>query len=178
MSMALVLGTVAACSSSTSNPPGGGGNGGTTTTTTSTTTGTTSTTSTTTGTAQGGAGGMGGAGGQAGAAQGGAGGAATVNGCERATATDRTADAIIDLTWSLPHHECLLVAAGTEVRWTGNFTAHPLAGGVVPVADDTSPITLATPSAGVESVTFSQAGDYPYFCEVHTTSMEGVIYVQ
>ena len=72
----------------------------------------------------------------------------------------------------------ILVASGTQVHWNGNFSTHPLAGGVVPTKDPSSPISLASAVGGQVSVTFSNAGEYPYFCQVHFASMDGVIYVQ
>ena len=104
--------------------------------------------------------------------------AGLVNGCDAAQATDMTTQTTVDLTWSLPHHECILVKKGTTVRWTGDFQVHPLVGGEVPNSDSASPISMATPAGGSESVTFSQAGEFPYFCTVHTSQMEGVIYVE
>ena len=120
-----------------------------------------------------------GGGGSAGTGGQGAGGAgASVNGCTLAQATDKTSQSVVDLTWTLPHHQCILVASGTQVHWNGSFSTHPLAGGVVPTMDPSSPISLASAVGGQVSVTFSNAGEYPYFCEVHFASMDGVIYVQ
>ena len=104
--------------------------------------------------------------------------AGLVNGCDAAQATDMTAQTTVDLTWTLPHHECILVRKGTTVRWDGDFQVHPLAGGEAPDQDPASPISAATPAGNVESVTFAQAGEFPYFCQVHVSQMQGVVYVQ
>jgi plastocyanin len=170
----VLAGALGACSSSSGD---GGGAGYAPTTTYSTThTGTGGTGAGGSGAT--GGGGMGAMGGGGAGAQGGGGGDASVNGCTLADATDMTAHNAVELTWSLPHHECTLIAAGTTVTWTGNFAVHPLVGGVTPTTDPASPISTAAPANGQESVVFSQAGDYPYFCTVHLASMEGVIYVQ
>ena len=175
VSVALLGAPLGACSNSSGN---GGGAGYATTTTYSTThTGSGGTGNGGTGTGGMGAMGGGGAGGQGGG-QGGAGGGASVNGCTLADATDMTAHNVVDLTWSLPHHQCTLIAAGTTVTWTGNFAVHPLVGGITPTEDASSPITTTAPTGNQKSVVFSQGGDYPYFCAVHLASMQGVIYVQ
>jgi hypothetical protein len=100
------------------------------------------------------------------------------NGCDAAMATDMTNQSTVTLTWSLPHHECILIRKGTTVKWSGNFQAHPLVGGITPDQDPASPITAATPANGEVSVTFANAGEFPYFCVVHTSQMEGVVYVE
>jgi len=126
--------------------------------------------------AQGGQGGAaGGAGGDGGA--GGAGGAG-VNGCTLAGAEDQTGGDVTLDPWTLPHAQCVIVSVGSSVTWTGNFTFHPLAGGVTPVSDPASPITGSDQSGGSATVAFEEVGEYPYFCVVHGASMQGVIYVQ
>ena len=100
------------------------------------------------------------------------------HGCTLETATDRTADSIVNLAWSNPHDECLAISTGTTVVWTGNFTMHPLLGGISPVADGSSVISTSNQSGASASVTFDDAGDYPYFCETHIASMTGVLYVE
>jgi hypothetical protein len=100
-----------------------------------------------------------------------------VHGCTFETADDRTGENLIDLEWRLTHAICMIVRVGTTVRWNGNFSAHPLAGGVTPVVDASSPVTTASINGSVASVTFNDPGDYPYFCTVHLLNMAGVIYV-
>jgi plastocyanin len=144
--------------------------GGTTSTSTSSTSSqgggsTTSTTSTTTSTTTG-------AGGQGG-------GSAAVHGCTLGTATDMTGGADVNLTWDFGHDQCIIVDSGTKVIWTGNFTTHPLRGGVSPTPDSGNAIEMAGPGSGsgTVEVTFATAGDYPYYCGAHTTTMTGVVYV-
>ena len=174
--VALLAGGLGACSNSSGN----GGGAGYAPTTTYSTTHTGSGGTGTGGSGATGGGGMGamGGGGAGGQGQGGGGGGASVNGCTLGGATDMTAHNVVDLTWSLPHHQCTLIAAGTTVTWTGNFAFHPLVGGVTPTTDPSSPITTTAPVGNQETVVFSQLGDYPYFCTVHLASMEGVIFVQ
>ncbi len=132
----------------------------------------------------GGAGGSGGAlvGGAGGALVGGAGGAgggpSLVNGCDVSIAEDFTSMSAVNLPWDFPHQRCVRVTAGTTVTWAGDFSFHPLEGGVSPTPDAGSPITTASPSGMSTTVTFTNAGDFPYFCGVHTGSMRGVIYVE
>jgi len=47
---------------------------------------------------------------------------------------------------------------------------------VSPVTDNSSPISSADNQGG--SVVLNDVGDYPYFCEIHTSTMTGVIYVR
>ncbi len=133
--------------------------------------------------AAGAAGGGGAAGGDGGSGatgaaggDGGSGGGAMVNGCSRATATEVDGDA--DLMWSLTHQECTAIAVGASVTWTGDFGFHPLAGGVAGTADAGSPISTSDQTGASATVTFAEAGEYPYFCMVHGASMQGVIYVE
>lgn len=135
-----------------------------------------------------GSGGTAGTGGTAGAgAMGGEGGGggtpAEVHGCTPDSAMDMTEMAEVTITdidaWQVPHNACIRVSAGTDVIWNGNFLVHPLAGGITPNADSASPITEAGANTGASSatITFEDAGTYPYFCEVHVNSMFGVVYV-
>ena len=107
-----------------------------------------------------------------------------VHGCTSDEAQDRTGEAAVSITdidgWEIGHKVCLKVSTGTVVSWSGNFTFHPLAGGVLPTQDAASPITTAGSTVtgdGTVDVTFDTAGDYPYFCTIHTSSMSGVVYV-
>jgi plastocyanin len=98
-------------------------------------------------------------------------------------ADDLTGQAAVNITdiseWRVPHQACIRVSAGTVVTWDGNFTAHPLAGGISPMTDESSPITEegADSGTGSASVTFDSEGTYPYFCGIHINTMQGVIYV-
>jgi len=101
---------------------------------------------------------------------------AQVHGCTLETATDRRGEAQVQFTWTNPHSSCIIVSPGTKVTWVGNFTMHPLAGGVSPTTDAGNPISSAAANQG--SVTLNALGDYPYFCEIHVNLMRGVVYVR
>jgi plastocyanin len=81
------------------------------------------------------------------------------------------------LTWDFGHQRCILVSVGATVTWDGPQGLHPLVGGVSPTVDPASPIADAMTVGESTTVTFDAAGNYPYFCSMHT-SMQGVIYVQ
>lgn len=156
----MLVGILAACSDSdTTSDTGSGASTGAGASGGATTSGPTSTTS-----------GMGGNGGDAGP---------TLNGCTRSGATDETGSATAAVpAWSIPHQGCIVVDAGTAVTWTGDFTFHPLSGGETNMADASSPISGNTPANGEVTVTFATAGEYPYYCTNHGSSMQGVIYVE
>lgn len=109
------------------------------------------------------------------------------HGCTFETAMDMTGAATVSISdisaWSFDHSACIIVNTGTEVTWTGNFSSHPLEGGVSPNDDATNPIDVAgvvvnaMNGNNTAEVTFLMAGDYPYFCGIHVDSMQGVVYV-
>jgi len=105
-----------------------------------------------------------------------------VNGCTVADALDMSGETAVTITnvtaWTVPHSACIIVDAGTAVTWQGNFEIHPLVGGASPTRESGSSITEAG-SNGTEdtTVTFSLLGRFPYFCEVHDSTMLGVVYV-
>ena len=39
-------------------------------------------------------------------------------------------------------------------------------------------ITDSDQTGATASVTFTEAGEYPFFCNIHLQSMQGVIYVE
>jgi plastocyanin len=102
----------------------------------------------------------------------------SVNGCTLEAAEDHTSGGQVVITWSNPSQRCLLVVPGTGIVWEGNFMLHPLAGGVTPTVDAGSPITQADQSGSSVTVQVFDTGVYPYFCQVHTATMQGVIYVK
>lgn len=108
----------------------------------------------------------------------------SVNGCTFANATDNRGQANVTVTatssWTQGHNVCMIVDLGTTVTWGGNFTSHPLIGGVTPTRDNSSPITIAGPGSGTTpvAVTLSSVGDFGYFCDIHTSTMKGMIYVR
>lgn len=134
-----------------------------------------------------GAGGSGGGAGSAGSAGDGGGGGTieeVIHGCTLSTSTDLTAESAVTITelsqWIVPHQACVRISAGTEVTWEGNFSVHPLVGGVSPMIDEASPITEegADSGTGSAAITLESEGTYPYFCDVHEATMQGVIYVE
>ncbi|MBM4358159.1 MAG: hypothetical protein FJ096_08605 [Deltaproteobacteria bacterium] len=169
--------TTASSSASTMDSASSGGQGGSSSGQGGDATTTTSTTS----------GGQGGAGGDASTSstsggQGGAGGGGNqdplINGCTRATATDMTNSKSVELpAWTFGHKACFILTPGTQVNWKGDFSAHPLKGGVAPTVDATSPIGKAMVNATTATVVLptEQGKAYPYFCGIHT-AMQGVVY--
>ena len=101
---------------------------------------------------------------------------AQVHNCTIEEAEDFTSESEIELSWSNPHHRCVLISPGTEVTWNGDFGIHPLTGGVSPSVDFLSPISSAVAQGG--AVVLNGEDDYPYFCEIHGATMTGVIYVR
>jgi len=105
-----------------------------------------------------------------------------VNGCTGDSAMDLTGSTAVTITdidaWEVPHSACIIVSQGTAVTWKGDFDEHPLVGGTSGLTDPGSPITQADASGTADvTVTFSAADRYPYFCDVHTATMLGVVYV-
>jgi len=106
-----------------------------------------------------------------------------VNGCMGDSAMDLTGSTAVTITdidaWEVPHSACIIVSQGTAVTWKGDFDEHPLVGGVSPATAPGSPITQAGSTSGTAdaTITFSATGRFPYFCDVHTNTMLGVVYV-
>lgn len=129
-------------------------------------------------------GGASGGGDTGGAPAGGGGGsaAAMLNGCDAASAEDQTAAAEVDIDWKLSTQECIRVSAGTTVNWNvtapSTFASHPLVGGDVSVGDEGGVISDSDQTGATASVTFDTPGEFPFFCTIHLTSMQGVIYVE
>ncbi|HEX7663240.1 MAG TPA: plastocyanin/azurin family copper-binding protein, partial [Polyangiaceae bacterium] len=106
-----------------------------------------------------------------------------INGCT--SFADNTASGVSNLAWGFgimsdPNH-CAHIKAGQTVKWTGDFTSHPLAahddradaGGGSP-----NPITSgATSGSSSVTITFPNPGVYGYWCTVHQTMMMGAIVV-
>ncbi|MBL8742079.1 MAG: hypothetical protein JNK04_13320 [Myxococcales bacterium] len=116
------------------------------------------------------------------ASGGGGGGAALVNGCDQATAENQTTAAEVDIDWKLSTQECIRVAVGTTVNWNvtapSTFASHPLVGGTPGGGEEPGLITDSDQTGATASVTFTEAGEYPFFCNIHLQSMQGVIYVE
>jgi plastocyanin len=99
-----------------------------------------------------------------------------INGCT--TYVDHTAGTEVDLTWdftinSQPDH-CSKIKLGTTVKWTGDFTTHPLE---ALNGDPANPINSAAASGGAATITFPVSGAYGYDCAAHKTAMQGAIIV-
>jgi plastocyanin len=109
---------------------------------------------------------------------GGGGGGMLVNGCSADMAEDMTGMPMVSLDWALGHKKCITVDVGTAVTWNGNFVSHPLSGGSPGSPDAASPITTSDQSGMAATVTFSAAGEFPYYCTVHNMGMQGVVYVE
>lgn len=108
------------------------------------------------------------------------------NGCDPSSDayTDLRGQSSVTITdidaWEVPHNACIGVSSGTEIIWQGDFDAHPLVGGVSPTTDSGSPITQEMASGTDDATVTLNATEltvYPYFCEIHTTNMGGVIAV-
>jgi plastocyanin len=82
----------------------------------------------------------------------------------------------IDLDWVLPTQACLVVSNGAMINFIGDFSLHPLSGGSpgAPLDDDITNLDQSGPQATYIPATF---GAHPFFCTIHSTSMQGVIYV-
>ncbi len=121
-----------------------------------------------------------------------------LNGCSLAMAKDMTNKNVVTVTdtapWVFGHKSCILVNVGTQIVFNDKgiamtFVAHPLVGGVTGVVDNTSPITIAAnqqannkPQATQVTIPAFSPNDsgkaFPYYCTVHLSSMQGVIYVK
>jgi plastocyanin len=104
------------------------------------------------------------------------------NGCTLAMAEDDTSKTAVTITFPTGGLKyapaCLKVKTGTMVTFSGDFMAHPLAGGVSGTVDATSPIT-ETKTGMTATFTMTKAGTYGFFCEYHEPNgMWGAIYVQ
>jgi plastocyanin len=104
-----------------------------------------------------------------------------LNGCDLASADDQTDVDMVDIAWKLSTQECIRVAAGTTVNWNltapDTFTTHPLKGGS-PGSPEAGLISDSDQTGDSASVTFAAAGEFPFFCNIHQSSMQGVIYVE
>lgn len=102
---------------------------------------------------------------------------AVVNGCQMAnyaandyTHNFRTPDLIfsMDATPRQYSPNCVKIAAGGSVNWTGNFTFHPL---VARGGDTPSPID------GTGVVKFPTPGVFGFVCSNHSSDMFGAVWV-
>jgi plastocyanin len=101
----------------------------------------------------------------------------TVPKCDYYNATVFTGNATITFTYPSYTPSCSNIPVGASVTFSGDFSAHPLRGGIAPTEDPSSPITN-TSSGSTATFTFSNSGIYPFFCFYHWSfGMVGAIYV-
>ena len=117
---------------------------------------------------------------------------AMLNGCTLASADAQTNKPSVDITaikgWSLPHQVCIKVSPGTQLSITGDFKTHPITGGDATKgkSDGSNPFTAAENTVnGKENTSFdpdkaklTSGSVFPYYCLVHTSQMQGVVYVE
>ena len=78
---------------------------------------------------------------------------------------------------------CIKVHTNTTVTFNGEFSFHPLNGGLIvsgtPMPLGSGPFFPATNSGTTKAVTLSAAGPYPFYCGVHggPDGMNGAIFV-
>jgi plastocyanin len=80
--------------------------------------------------------------------------------------------------------KCLTIQVGQTVTWAGSLAAHPLGPGNAdhPDAGTTPSPIIETSSGQSVEFTFTTAGTFPYYCEVHSfgdgMGMAGVVHVK
>lgn len=106
-----------------------------------------------------------------------------INGCTAAMAVDLTAPGAtrtIVITDDVFTPKCARIRVGQSVTWSGMFSEHPLAPGIIRTGSietqPGSPIPSVT-NGVTRVVAFPTAGDWAFYCPNHTPSMAGVIYV-
>ncbi len=105
-----------------------------------------------------------------------------LNGCTAASFVDMTGQSMVSISFGSFFYTpaCLKVSPGTQVTWNGEFISHPLQGGTVlnfMGTPDNSQIPF-TNTGTTKTVTFGSAGTFPYYCQFHVASMQGVVLVQ
>jgi plastocyanin len=109
-----------------------------------------------------------------------------LNGCAPTTAVDLTGLPATTITFggggNMYDPPCFKVSAGTAVTFSGNFSAHPLAGGEVigsqDFPDPTSPFMPVTSGGPPKIFTLTTPGDYAFYCTTHfANGMYGAAFV-
>jgi plastocyanin len=112
-----------------------------------------------------------------------------VNGCDFSNAVDITGAAFASVGFGgglglIYSPKCLKVDVGTIVTFNGDFSGHPLLGGVVQgaveVPDSSGPFVPVTNTVGLmtKDFTMTAAGTFPYYCVPHgTIGMNGAVFV-
>jgi plastocyanin len=112
---------------------------------------------------------------------------ASLNGCSPATATDRTGEAAVTITFpngnSTYSPRCIIVDAGTDITFDGSFGNHPLVGGIIVGGAEqpqgAGPFFPTTSSGTSKTFMDLALGSYPYFCDVHGSGgMNGAVFVR
>lgn len=111
-------------------------------------------------------------------------GAPLINGCDQGTAEDHLADAKVTINVGVNGFTyspaCIRVKKGTDVNFVGMFSSHPTVGGLAGppgVPDSASPIKQTMSGSSV-TFTMDTVGTYPFYCEYHTPSMAGAVFVE
>lgn len=78
---------------------------------------------------------------------------------------------------------CITISAGQTVTFMGDFSLHPLSPGLSPTMMNAgsagNPVPRMSTGSAPLVVTFTAAGAYPYFCELHYAGgMLGVVNVR
>jgi plastocyanin len=109
---------------------------------------------------------------------------ATINGCDIDTATDLTGMSSTSVTFNSFFYSppCIRVSQGTAVIFIGSFASHPLVGGYVDAMmlfpQGSGPFFPTTNMGTTKSVTMSQTGTFPYYCQFHGSGgMFGAVFV-
>ena len=111
---------------------------------------------------------------------------AAVNDCAEADAEDLTGQQSVTIEFddagSAYRPACVIVDAGTEVVFSGNFGIHPLQPGTIdgttknPDAD--SPLSAVT-EGDPASFALGEAGTYGFYCNIHwALGMKGAVIVR
>lgn len=109
-----------------------------------------------------------------------------LNGCDITTATDMTGSSMVSVAFDNGNFtydpKCLKVAQGTVITFNGNFSSHPLLGGVVTggaeIPAGSGPFVPVTNTGMTADFTMTTTGTFPYYCVPHgTLGMNGVVFV-
>ena len=107
------------------------------------------------------------------------------NNCTEAKFIDATAATNTNITFGTGGFvyapACVTIGVGRSVTYQGSFSSHPLRTGTPDNSSAGSPNTPihSTDTGTSLQVTFATAGDYPYYCNFHSSSgMAGVVRVR
>ena len=108
----------------------------------------------------------------------------TPHNCSRASATDLKSNGAPTVVFDPFQYtpRCILISAGQTITFTGDFSSHPLVGGIAEGAfktpDPQSPIGT-TNNGSSKPVQFLSMGTYPFYCDMHVLqyAMAGAVFV-